>query len=153
MTDKLSSARKAWNMSRIRASDTQPELRVRRLVHAAGYRFRLHVKDLPGVPDLVFPRYRLAIFVHGCFWHGHNCIDGHLPKSNERYWKGKLRRNTQRDMAAQAKLEQLGWRTTVIWECEADNGARRLVSLLSKLRAGECADLASRTSRERPPRR
>src|SRR5262245_10983930 len=84
------STRRSRNMSAIRAEHTRPEVSLRRLVHAAGFRYRLHRKDLPGRPDLVFPRYRLAVFVHGCFWHAHTCRDGHIPRSNTAYWSEKI---------------------------------------------------------------
>src|SRR5436309_15860256 len=106
-------------MSAIRSKNTKPELRVRRAAHAMGLRFRLHRSDLPGNPDLVFPRRRLALFVHGCFWHGHGCKRGGSgPKSNTDYWGPKIKRNRARDTAAKAALEQLGWRVAVLWECE-----------------------------------
>ena len=108
-------------MASIRGKDMKPEMAVRKAAHAAGFRFRLHRKDLPGKPDLVFPKYRAAIFVHGCFWHQHTeprCLDGRPPKSNGAYWGPKLRRNVERDAEAQAKLAEMGWRTLVIWECE-----------------------------------
>lgn len=104
-----------------------PEMRVRRLAHALGYRFRLHRKDLPGKPDLVFPARRCIIFVHGCFWHQHPdpaCRDARPPKSNQAYWLPKLSRNVARDQEHIARLEALGWRVLVIWECEtADQAA------------------------------
>ena len=99
----------------------KPEMAVRKVAHAAGFRFRLHGKDLPGKPDLVFPKYRAVVFVHGCFWHQHaeaRCLDGRAPKSNTGYWGPKLKRNVERDAASRARLEEMGWRTLVIWECE-----------------------------------
>ena len=107
------------NMRRIRSKDTGPEMTVRRLVHGMGYRYRLHRKDLPGNPDLVFPGKRKVIFIHGCFWHQHSgCRDGRLPKSNQSYWIPKLERNKDRDKSAIQKLESAGWVSLVIWECE-----------------------------------
>lgn len=109
-------------MRRIRSKDMKPELIVRHLAHSLGYRYRLHRKDLPGKPDLVFPSRRKIIFVNGCFWHGHddpNCIDGRRkPKSNLDYWLPKLARNKGRDKQHQAALEELGWSVLTIWECE-----------------------------------
>lgn len=108
-------------MASIRSKDMKPELAVRKLAHALGFRFRLHRKDLPGKPDLVFAKYRAAIFVHGCFWHQHEdaeCLDGRRPKSNNAYWGPKLSRNIERDRRNKAELERLGWRVLVIWECE-----------------------------------
>lgn len=108
-------------MRAIRSKDTAPELAVRRLAHSMGYRFRLHRKDLPGKPDLTFPKRRKVIFVHGCFWHQHaleRCLDGRRPKSNTGYWDAKLTRNTDRDASNQAMLKDLGWKILVLWECE-----------------------------------
>lgn len=122
-------------MSRIRSKDTAPELLVRRTAHALGYRFRLHRKDLPGKPDLVFPRLRAVIFVQGCFWHLHGeCREGRIPGSRREYWEPKLTRNTARDLAAQAQLAALGWRVLTVWECEVNDGEAlqsRLVAFLS----------------------
>jgi len=106
-------------MSRIRSKDTQPELRVRKLAHALGYRFRLHRRDLPGTPDLVFPSRGKVIFVHGCFWHAHaNCKTAKRPTSHRAYWDAKFKRNRDRDAANRKALSQLGWKSLVIWECE-----------------------------------
>jgi DNA mismatch endonuclease (patch repair protein) len=109
------------NMRRIRSRDTSPEMKVRSLLHSLGYRYRLHRKDLPGKPDIVFPVLRKAIFVHGCFWHAHGCKMSHTPKSNEGYWGPKLARNVARDDAAQAQLAKQGWDSLVIWECKVKN--------------------------------
>ena len=106
-------------MRRIRKTDTKPELLVRRLAHALGFRFRLHRRDLPGTPDLAFLRLRKVIFVHGCFWHQHaGCRLARLPKSRPEYWLPKLRRNKERDEEACANLGELGWEVLVVWECE-----------------------------------
>jgi len=116
------SAARSANMSAIRSKDTKPELRVRRIAHAMGLRFRLHRSDLPGSPDLVFPRHHLAMFVHGCFWHGHGCKRGGSgPKSNTGYWGPKINRTKERDAAAKEALEAAGWRVAVLWECEMKN--------------------------------
>ena len=96
----------------------RPELKVRSLVHRLGYRFRLHRKDLPGKPDLVFGPRRKVIFVHGCFWHSHNCKMAHVPKSNQQYWGPKLERNKTRDREAVEALEARGWQSLTVWECE-----------------------------------
>ena len=114
-------------MAAIRPKDTTPELIVRRLVHRLGYRYRLHRKDLPGKPDLVFGPRRKVIFVHGCFWHLHpakSCLDGRQPKSNTSYWSPKLRRNAERDQEHLKTLRRLGWRVLVIWECETRDHAK-----------------------------
>jgi len=106
-------------MSRIRSRDTQPELAVRSLVHSLGYRFRIHVRNLPGVPDLVLPKYRTVIFVHGCFWHQHpGCPRARLPKSRTDYWHPKLKRNTERDREQAGVLRRQGWSVLTVWECE-----------------------------------
>lgn len=106
-------------MRAVKGKDTKPEMIVRRLAHALGYRFRLHRKDLPGKPDLVFPGRRKVIFVHGCFWHGHECARGsRQPKQNAEYWRNKIARNVERDADNLQALERLGWQTQVIWECE-----------------------------------
>ena len=105
-------------MQAVKSKDTAPELLVRSLTHRMGYRFRLHRKDLPGKPDLVFPGKRKAIFVHGCFWHGHDCARGaRIPKTNRAYWVKKILRNRERDRMNLAKLLESGWKALVIWEC------------------------------------
>jgi DNA mismatch endonuclease, patch repair protein len=105
-------------MSRVRNRDTEPERAVRRIIHGMGFRFRLHRRDLPGKPDLVFPSRKKVVFVHGCFWHGHSCARGTLPSTNQHFWQNKLLRNQMRDEASQLALAELGWNTLVIWECE-----------------------------------
>lgn len=106
-------------MSRVRAANTRPEIVVRRLVHGLGYRFRLHRRDLPGTPDLVLPKHRAVLFVHGCFWHQHACRLGRRqPASNRTYWEPKLARNVERDAEANRTLERLGWSVLTIWECQ-----------------------------------
>ena len=109
------------NMRRIRSKNTKPEMIIRQLIHSMGYRYRLHRKDLPGKPDLVFPSRKAVIFVHGCFWHQHSdlaCKDAHIPKSNQDYWIPKLNINITRDKTHYEALNSLGWRVLVIWECE-----------------------------------
>jgi len=106
-------------MSRIRSKDTKPELIVRSLLHRMGFRFRLHRKDLPGKPDIVLPKYKTVIFVHGCFWHGHKgCRRSNVPKSNQEYWVPKINRNIQRDKEHYKQIKKMGWKVLVIWECE-----------------------------------
>ncbi|MCC6743083.1 MAG: DNA mismatch endonuclease Vsr [Acidobacteria bacterium] len=106
-------------MQAVTSKDTGPELYVRRLLHSLGYRYRLHRADLPGCPDLAFPTRRKAIFVHGCFWHGHGCERGaRVPKSNTDYWKGKVARNRARDLRTESALLAMGWEPVVVWECE-----------------------------------
>jgi DNA mismatch endonuclease (patch repair protein) len=117
-------------MARIRSRDTKPEIAVRRLLHSFGYRFRLHRRDLPGKPDIVLPRHRLVIFVHGCFWHQHpGCRLASKPKTRQDYWRPKLAGNVSRDELAQASLRSLGWRVAVLWECDT----REPLVLLSKV--------------------
>lgn len=122
MTDVFSSDKRSWIMSRVREKNTSPELKVRSLVHRLGYRFRLHRKTLPGKPDLVFPSRKKIIFVHGCFWHGHDCARGHrAPKTNSEYWIEKIQRNIERDSKHQSDLKAMGWGILIIWECELNN--------------------------------
>lgn len=120
--DKLDAQHRSENMRRIRSNDTKPEVLLRCLLHRAGFRFRLHRKDLPGKPDIVFPSRRKAIFVHGCFWHQHpQCREGRMPSTRQNYWKPKLERNVARDAAATEKLRDLGWDVLVVWECQIEN--------------------------------
>src|SRR5215469_11136426 len=133
--DQISPQRRSENMARIRSRGTKPEMLVRRIAFGLGYRFRLHRKDLPGKPDLVFASRRKVIFVHGCFWHQHSeCREGRPPKSNAGYWGPKLRRNLERDAAHLKALTDLGWESLVVWECEAlDPGlAARLERFLGR---------------------
>ena len=119
MPDHLSPGARSEHMRRIRKTGTKPELRVRRAAHRLGYRFRLHRSDLPGTPDLVFPRLRKVVFVHGCFWHQHpGCRLARQPKSRLDYWLPKLERNRQRDLQSSAALRAIGWTVLVIWECQ-----------------------------------
>ena len=122
MTDIVSSEQRSRIMSRIRGRDTTPELVVRRMAHRLGFRFRLHPKDLPGRPDIVFPRFRAAVFVHGCFWHRHNgCRYAYTPKSRVAFWTEKFKKNVAHDRRSEEALRNLGWRVLVIWECETQN--------------------------------
>lgn len=121
MSDTLSPAERSERMSRVRAKDTRPEMKVRRLVHGLGYRYRLHHASLPGKPDLVFSGRRAVIFVHGCFWHGHNdpsCKLARLPKSRLDFWRPKIDANRQRDERNRRELVKLGWRVLELWECQ-----------------------------------
>ena len=119
--DNLTSHQRSYCMSRIRSKDTSPEIIVRRLSHRMGYRFRLHRSDRPGRPDLTFPKLKKVIFVHGCFWHSHNCRRGTVkPKTNATYWKAKRERTLNRDKKNLKNIESLGWQSLVIWECEVN---------------------------------
>jgi DNA mismatch endonuclease (patch repair protein) len=135
MADRISAAQRSENMRRIKAADTSPEMLVRRMVHAMGYRYRLHRKDLPGKPDLVFGPKQKVIFVHGCFWHQHDrCAAGRVPSSNLAYWKPKLQRNKDRDQKSRTALEAEGWRVLVVWDCETKDLANLRVTLTDFLR-------------------
>lgn len=116
-------------MSRVRSKDTKPELAVRKAAHALGLRFRLHRRDLPGTPDLVFPSRQTALFVHGCFWHRHLCARATSPATNVDYWTAKFDRNVRRDARNVAELRKLGWRCVRIWECETKD-SRKLAGIL-----------------------
>lgn len=132
--DRITPSDRSRLMSRVRGKNTRPELRVRSLLHRLGFRFRLHRRDLPGRPDLVLAKYRAAIFVHGCFWHGHSCSKGRIkPSSNVAFWQKKLSDNQRRDARKRRELEAAGWKVITIWECETANEtelARRLSAAL-----------------------
>ena len=143
MSDTLSQTQRSYNMSRIRGKNTKPEILVRKGLHARGFRFRLHNKKLPGSPDIVLPKYGVAIMVNGCFWHGHKgCRYATKPKSNVEFWEAKIARNRHRDEVTDAHLEALGWHVITVWECELRVGLQledRLDSLAGEIRyAGEC---------------
>jgi len=117
MTDVFSKQKRSDVMSRISSKDTKPEIHLRKSLHRKGFRFKLHHKKLPGKPDIVLPKYRTVIQVKGCFWHGHNCIDGHIPKSNTAYWKPKILNNVRRDRRNDRLLREMGWSVLTVWEC------------------------------------
>ena len=124
-------------MSRVRGRDTAPEMRVRRAAHAKGLRYRLHRGDLPGRPDMVFPGRRVAVFVHGCFWHRHpNCTKASTPKSNLAFWEEKFARNVERDRRVRSELESDGWTVLTVWECETKN-PERLAAFVEKIEREE----------------
>ena len=136
MTDNISKERRSANMRAVRSQDTKPEIRVRQIVHRLGYRFRLHRRDLPGKPDLAFPSRKMAIFVHGCFWHQHKgCRRGNMPQTNTGFWRSKLERNAARDSKQLAALKTSGWRALVIWECEIKDEKRVVARLRRFLEA------------------
>jgi DNA mismatch endonuclease (patch repair protein) len=137
MTDVFDAETRSAVMRRVRAKDTTPELAVRRALTRLGVRYRLHRKDLPGKPDVVMPGRRLALFVHGCFWHGHDCARGaRVPKQNRDYWTAKVARNVARDARNRQALAAAGWRVETLWECELKDAAAlegRLKALLAQL--------------------
>lgn len=135
--DKIDAATRSRVMASVHSKNTKPEMRVRSAAHRLGLRFRLHRKELPGKPDVVFPSRRLALFVHGCFWHGHDCPHGRrTPVANADYWRSKIRRNVERDTKVQAELADMGWRAVVIWECQIEGAG------LSELLLGTLKPLA-----------
>jgi len=117
MTDVHTPERRSRNMQAIRSANTKPEIKLRKLLFARGLRFRLHVNGLPGKPDIVFPKYRVAVFVHGCFWHGHECYLFKLPKTRTVFWATKIAQNRSRDRRGITALHQAGWRVLIVWEC------------------------------------
>jgi DNA mismatch endonuclease (patch repair protein) len=136
MTDVHTQQQRSRNMAAIRGKDTKPELRVRAALHALGYRFRLHRKDLPGKPDIVLPKHHTAIFVHGCFWHSHDCRWGKvIPKTRAEFWSGKRGGTMERDGRKARALEELGWRVLTVWECETRN--TETLSQLLRARLGQ----------------
>ena len=130
MADSLSKDKRSWNMSRIKGKDTKPELIVRSLLHKMGYRFRLHKKDLPGKPDIVLPKYKTVIFVHGCYWHRHKgCKYTYNPKTRVDFWQKKFKNNILRDKKNKIDLKKAGWKVFIIWECETSDPA----TMMSKI--------------------
>ena len=138
--DRLSKEQRSRNMAAVRGKDTKPELRVRSAVHRQGFRYSLHRRDLPGKPDLVLPKYNTVIFVHGCFWHGHDCAKGKPPATNKEFWEEKLSGNIERDQRNREALSKSGWNVFVIWECEIGEGIDRVLSHLRKLRIDPQSD-------------
>lgn len=135
--DIVSREKRSRMMAGIKGKNTKPEMLVRKLVHGMGFRFRLHRKDLPGSPDLVFPRLRKVIFVHGCFWHRHpGCRLAYTPKSNVQFWQDKLEGNARRDAMALTALNVLGWEELVVWECEVSDLPALALTIKSFLAAG-----------------
>lgn len=133
MADVFSKAKRSEIMRRIRSTDTKPEMRVRRKLHALGFRYRLHDAKLPGKPDIVMPKHKTVVQVRGCFWHSHVCLAGRNPRSNKEYWESKLSRNRHRDEQNDTELRRMGWRLFVIWECEVQSN-RGLVESIELLR-------------------
>lgn len=138
MVDRVTVARRSEIMSSIRSKDTGPEMKIRRMVHGMGYRYRLHGSDLPGKPDLVFPSRRKGIFVHGCFWHAHACKYGRrTPKSNVTFWNEKLLRNKERDRRVLSALRRRGWKVLVVWQCQCNNIEKVRKRIIAFLEVGE----------------
>ena len=136
MADVHNKQQRSYNMSRIKGKDTKPEMLVRKFLHANGYRYKLHDKKLPGKPDIVLPKYRTVIFVHGCFWHGHaNCKYFVVPKTNTQWWTDKINRNKANDKKAIKVLKKDGWKVNVVWECKLKPAKveKVLLSLLKKI--------------------
>lgn len=134
MADVVDAATRSRMMAGIRGKDTKPELIVRKFLHQQGFRYRLHPRHLPGVPDLLLPKYHTVIFVHGCFWHQHpGCRYATMPKNNAEFWQAKLASNVERDLKVISKLKVDGWRVVVIWECEINE--QRLTQLVVQLRS------------------
>ncbi|MEX0701537.1 MAG: very short patch repair endonuclease [Planctomycetales bacterium] len=135
--DTFTQAQRSRIMAAVRATDTAPEMVVRRMVHSLGYRYRLHVRELPGTPDLIFPRHRKIIDVRGCFWHGHSCGRCRVPRTRRGYWRAKIERNSARDERTIRKLRRAGWRVLVVWECatvpaKRDALRRRILRFLER---------------------
>lgn len=134
MADVHDPATRSYNMSRIKGKNTKPEVLVRKFLFAQGFRFRLHDKKLPGTPDIVLPKYKTAIFVNGCFWHGHQeCKYFVLPKSNTQFWNDKIAKNVKKDILNQIKLVEMGWKVIVVWECELKD-VDSLTDLIKRIR-------------------
>jgi DNA mismatch endonuclease (patch repair protein) len=152
--DTLTKERRSWNMSRIGGRNTEPEKIVRSILHRLGYRFRLHRRDLPGRPDIILPRHKIVVLVHGCFWHRHQrCKYAYTPKSNLAFWHTKFEGNVERDRLVRRQLKKAGWNVVVVWECQtydaerlADCLARMLCSITQAKRGGMRYDAKRRTS-------
>ncbi len=147
MTDHLSPSHRSWNMSRIHSKNTKPEKIVRSMLFSMGFRFRINRKDLPGKPDIVLPRYKTVIFVHGCFWHRHNCKDATMPKSNTDFWEKKFSANVERDQRVKSELAALGWKVITVWECELKDLEILKLKLISRINDEDLMFAA-----EKPPR-
>lgn len=146
MVDVVDSATRSRMMSGIQGKNTKPELLVRKYLHSRGLRFRLHAKELPGKPDLVFPKYKVVVFVHGCFWHRHpRCKFAVVPASNVEFWKQKLDSNRERDQRNNRSLKAYGWRVLTVWECQLDE--RHLARLVGKIKAKDKEINAKSTTR------
>src|SRR5258706_10240561 len=135
MTDRISKERRSWNMSQIRSANTQPEIVVRSILHRLGYRFRVHSRRLPGRPDIVLPKWKTVIQVHGCFWHRHSrCKFAYTPKTRPDFWTRTFKANHERDLRTTRRLRRLGWRVVTIWECQACAPQRLAERLETRIR-------------------
>ena len=148
MVDTVSPEVRSRIMASVRSKDTKPEMKVRRLLHGLGYRYRLHRSDLPGRPDLVFPSRRKIVFVNGCFWHNHaDCVRASVPTTNRDFWRAKLSRNRERDESNVALLKESGWAVTTVWECQLEDltaTTERLTAFLD-LQQGDTSRVSTRT--------
>lgn len=132
MTDRINRSKRSWNMSRIRSKDTKPEFIVRSILHRAGFRFRLHDPQIPGKPDIVLPKYKTVIFVHGCFWHRHeNCKNASTPSTRKLFWENKFAQNVKRDKEVHEALEKMGWKKITIWECTVMKTPEKIIDIIS----------------------
>lgn len=131
MADKLTHEKRSWNMSRIRGKDTEIEIKVRKYLFSQGFRFRKNVADMPGKPDIVLPKYRTVIFIHGCYWHRHaGCKNCTTPSTNREFWLEKFEKNVQNDIKHQQELEAAGWKVLTLWECKIENDFEHLMDNL-----------------------
>jgi DNA mismatch endonuclease (patch repair protein) len=130
MVDRVSRTDRSRMMAAVKNKNTTPELKVRSRLFRAGYRYRLHIRTLPGSPDIVLSRFRVAVFVHGCFWHGHTCPRGQRPQTNVDFWNAKLNQNLSRDRVNQLALQKAGWHVFIIWACQTDHDVERLLVYL-----------------------
>ena len=135
MTDTVTQAKRSQIMARVRSKNTGPEVKVRQALHAAGFRFRLHLKSLPGSPDIVLPKYRTAVFVNGCLWHWHGCKSSRMPSTNKLYWENKIQRNVERDRNNTISLKSCGWHIETIWGCQLELGIRDALGRLEERRS------------------
>ena len=132
--DTITKEQRSSNMSKIRSKDTLPELLVRKTLWQMGYRYRLHYKKLPGKPDIVIVKHKIAVFVHGCFWHRHkNCIEASRPKTNQEYWEAKINKNIERDKKYKKEIEKLGWKVITVWECSIKHDIEKNIAVLRTL--------------------
>ncbi len=132
MTDHVTHDKRSQIMASVGTENTGPELTVRSALHRLGFRFRLHRKDLPGSPDLVFPKLGKVVFVNGCFWHGHRCRYGRLPKSRVEYWRRKIETNKERDRRVKGELRKLGWKAIVVWQCQLRRDPKKAIATLAE---------------------